>query len=191
MSRSPVFRSSVVRRGVAGAAVALAIAAPARVHAQQAPPPSDTSFAAVQARGKRAMGVDQYTSTHRFDDLADGGRIVLQRDPADTAGARTIRAHLRDVAAAFRKGDFSTPGFVHGRDVPGTATMAARRAAIAYEARDLPGGGEVRITTADPEARRAVHAFLAFQRQDHRAGGQSMGADPHAGHAGHPGHKPD
>ena len=125
------------------------------------------------------------------------GLDVPGRDP-DLAAAREVvdcvrdrraagghRRGAGDVAAAFRKGDFSTPGFVHGRDVPGTATMAARRAAIAYEARDLPGGGEVRITTADAEARRAVHAFLAFQRQDHRTGGQSMGADPHAGHAGH------
>lgn len=132
------------------------------------PAAHDTSFAAVQARGKQAMGVDQYTSAHRFDDLADGGRIVLQRDPADTAGTRTIRAHLRDVAAAFARGDFTTPGFVHGRDVPGTATMAARRAAIAYAVRDLPGGGEIRITTSDAEARRAVREFLAFQRKDHR-----------------------
>ena len=49
--------------------------------------------------------------------------------------------------------------------------MAARRAAIRYEYRDLPRGGEVRIVTADAEAVRAIHAFMAFQRGDHRAGG--------------------
>ena len=141
---------------------------PARAQHQAHHAAHDTSFAAVQARGKQAMGVDQYTSAHRFDDLADGGRIVLQRDRADTAGTRTIRAHLRDVAAAFGKGDFATPGFVHGRTVPGTATMAARRAAITYAVRDLPGGGEIRIGTKDPEVRRAVRDFLAFQRKDHR-----------------------
>lgn len=183
MPTSPLSRSIAAL----GGAALLAVVAPARVaHAQAAhthphthprahgaePAATDTSFAAVQARGKRAMGVDQYTSTHRFDDLADGGRIVLQRDAADSAGARIIRAHLRDVAAAFARGDFATPGFVHGRAVPGTTTMAARRAAIGYAVRDLPGGGEVRITTTDPEALRAVHAFLAFQRRDHRVGGE-------------------
>jgi hypothetical protein len=40
----------------------------------------DSSFAAMQRRGKIAMCVDPYTSAHRFDDLADGGRIELQRD---------------------------------------------------------------------------------------------------------------
>jgi molybdenum cofactor biosynthesis MoaF-like protein len=58
------------------------------------------------------------------------GRIVLQRDHVDSAGAATIQAHMRHVAAAFAVGDSRLPGFVHAREVPGTATMAARRALI-------------------------------------------------------------
>lgn len=139
---------------------------------------ADRAFAAVQARGKVAMGVDQYTSTHRFEPLPDGGRIVLQRDPADRAGVAVIRAHLRHIAGAFGAGDFRLPGFVHDRPVPGTEEMAARRDRINYTADSLPGGGEVRIRTDDSVAVRAVHRFLAFQRQDHRAGG----AEPPAGH---------
>lgn len=127
----------------------------------------DSAFAGVQARGRVAMGVDQYTSQHRFDDLADGGRIELQRDPADTAGVRTIREHLQQIAEAFAAGNFETPGFVHDREVPGVRTMAARRDRIRYEFRPLPGGGEVRITTRDPDAVKAIHEFLAFQRMDH------------------------
>lgn len=133
-------------------------------HQQHAP---DSAFAAVQARGKVAMGVDQYTSRHRFDDLSDGGRIELQRDPADTAGVRTIREHLQGIARAFAEGNFETPGFVHDREVPGVRLLAARRDRIRYEFRPLPGGGEVRITTRDPDAVAAVHEFLAFQRTDH------------------------
>jgi hypothetical protein len=138
-------------------------------HAQQ--PKPDSGFAALQARGHQAMGVDQYTSTHRFDALPDGGRIELQRDTDDAEGVATIRAHLRAIADAFARGDFATPAFVHEGAVPGTEVMAARRAAIRYEYRDLPRGGEVRIVTADAEAVRAIHAFMAFQRGDHRAGG--------------------
>jgi hypothetical protein len=67
------------------------------------------------------------------------------------------------------------------RQVPGTPVMAAKRAAIGYAVRDLPRGAEVRITTRDAEALAAVHAFIAFQRQDHRAGG--AGAPRHTGHA--------
>lgn len=149
------------------AAAALLLAAvPALTAAAQ-----DSAFVELQHRGKQAMGVDQYTSEHRFDDLADGGRIELQRDSSDTAGVRTIRAHLQQIAEAFGRGDFTTPAFVHAGDVPGTRIMRERRDAIRYEFRPLPGGGEVRITSADPEAVRAIHAFLAFQRQDHRASG--------------------
>lgn len=163
------------------AALTLAALSPAAPLAAQA---RDSAFAGVQARGQVAMGVDQYTSTHRFDDLADGGRIELQRDPSDSAGVRTIREHLQSIARAFAEGDFRTPGFVHDREVPGTRVMAERKAAIRYEFRPLPGGGEVRIRTTDREALRAVHEFLAFQRGDHRAGGQTL-----PGHAHGQGHE--
>ncbi|MDB4891669.1 MAG: hypothetical protein JWL61_3524 [Gemmatimonadetes bacterium] len=134
----------------------------------------DSSFAAMQKRGKVAMGVDQYTSIHKFDDLADGGRIELQRDRDDVVGTRAIREHLKAISAAFSQGDFSTPAFVHMRDVPGTKVMAARRGVIRYEFRELPRGGELRITTGDSVARIAVHQFLAFQRSDHNAAGHEM-----------------
>jgi hypothetical protein len=145
----------------------------------------DSAFSALQARGAhpRAMGVDQYTSGHRFDALPDGGRIELQRQVDDSAGIAQIRSHLREIAAAFARGDFRTPAFVHMRPVPGTPVMAARRAAITYTVRDLPRGGEVRITTRDPEALAAVHAFVAFQRQDHRAGGAGTPQHTPSGHA--------
>jgi hypothetical protein len=131
---------------------------------------ADTAFAAVQARGAAVMGVDQYTSTHLFEPLPDGGRIVLQRDSADAAGEETIRAHMRDIAERFAKGDFTLPGMVHAMAVvPGTAVMTERRAAIRYAVELLPRGARVRIVSRDPQAIRAVHEFLAFQRMDHRA----------------------
>src|SRR5690348_11385596 len=112
----------------------------------------DTAFHALQQRGKAAMGVDQFTSWHHFDALPDGGRISLQRDSTDSAGVATIRAHLRHIAHAFARGDFALPGFVHARDVPGTRVMTAKRDAIHYEFHALAGGGEVRVSSRDPDA---------------------------------------
>lgn len=137
----------------------------------------DTSFAAVQSRGREVMGVDQYTSTHVFEDLPDGGRIVLDRDTSDAAGVATIRRHMRDVAADFRAGDFTKPFQVHARAVPGTDVMAARRDAITYDVVDRPRGAEVRIHSTDSAAVAAIHAFLAFQRSDHHAAGHEHGRD--------------
>ena len=131
---------------------------------------ADRGFAAVQRRGHTAMGVDQYTSTHLFQPLPDGGRIELQRDTADSADRLRIMEHMEQIAAAFGAGDFTVPGFVHAREVPGTAVMAARRAEISYVVESLPRGAAVRLTSVDSSAIEAIHAFLAFQRRDHRAG---------------------
>lgn len=133
---------------------------------------ADSAFAGVQDRGKDVMGVDQYTSTHVFEDLPDGGRVVLDRDDAsDTTGIRVIRAHMRVIQTAFTRGDFTLPGQVHAREVPGTRVMRERRDAITYLAVDRPSGAEVRITTRDSSALAAIRQFLAFQRSDHRAAG--------------------
>ena len=153
----------------------IAVAALAACARSAKPTNDDSAFAAVQARGAAVMGVDQYTSAHVFEDLPDGGRIVLQRkDTSDSAGVATIRAHMRSIADAFAKGDFSAPGMVHMTAVPGTGVMAARRAAIRYAVVELPGGAEVRIVSGDTAAVRGIHEFLAFQRMDHHAAGHSM-----------------
>lgn len=116
------------------------------------------------------MGVDQYTSAHVFEDLPDGGRVVLDRDSlGDTTGIAAIRLHMRDIATSFRAGDFTKPFQVHAQVVPGTAVMQDRRAAIAYDMVDRPRGGEVRIRSTDPIAVAAIHEFLAFQRSGHHA----------------------
>ena len=140
--------------------------------------PGDTGFAALQERGKSVMGVDQYTSLHRFDDLPDGGRIVLTRSPDDTAGVRAIRAHLADITRAFAAGDFGHTMMVHQHELPGTAVMRARRDAIAFRVELLPGGGAVRITSRDTAAVRAIHEFLSAQRGEHHAGGMRADSTP-------------
>lgn len=136
-------------------------------------PARDTGFSAMQDRGKKAMGVDQYTSRHKFDALPTGGRIELVRDTNDSVGVARIRAHIREIAHAFANGDFTTPAFVHMQTVPGTKTMREKRALISYEARDLPRGAELLIRTKDPQALAAIHEFLAFQRGEHHAPGMA------------------
>jgi hypothetical protein len=130
----------------------------------------DSAFRAMQARGRGVMGVDQYTSVHRFDALPDGGRIELQRDRDDSTGVTAIRAHLRTIARAFSAGDFAAPFVVHEETVPGVPAMRARRSAIRYEVSDLPRGAQLRIHSADPVAIEGIHRFLAFQRREHRTG---------------------
>ena len=150
--------------------VSVAVLASMSVTASEAQDAGDTAFKSMQSRGRMAMGVDQYTSTHRFEDLPDGGRIELQRNRPDSAGVEAIREHLRAIAQAFAKGDFAAPALVHAGEVPGAHTMAEKHRAIRYQYRALPLGGEVRITTGDAEALQAIHTFLEFQRREHRVG---------------------
>jgi hypothetical protein len=129
----------------------------------------EPAFAGVQSRGAVAMGVDQYTSTHIFQPLPDGGRIELQRDDRDSLGTRQIQRHMQQIAVSFAAGNFQLPGFVHARTVPGTELMAARRSEISYTVEDLPRGAALRLRSAEPSLVRAIHDFLQFQRQDHHA----------------------
>ncbi len=137
------------------------------------PDSAEHAFHQLQQRGHRAMGVDQYTSHHRFEPLPDGGLITLERDSADHAGIARIRSHMQTIAVSFQAGDFAQPGFVHGREVPGTAVMRSRRAHIRYIPQETPSGGRLRIISRDSVALQAIHEFLSFQREDHRVGTRS------------------
>jgi hypothetical protein len=131
----------------------------------------DSLYAAMQERGGMAMGVNQYSSHHTFDITNDGGRIALQNDADDSLAVAQIRAHLRLIQHAFEAGDFSTPAFVHRRDMPGTMIMTKKRSVIKYIFREIPRGGEIRIVTTDAEARSAIAEFLEAQKSEHRASG--------------------
>jgi hypothetical protein len=138
-------------------------------HNAMHPDPADSSFAEMQKRGQMAMGVDQYASAHHFEVTPDGGRIELQNNLFDSLAVAQIRAHMKLIQHAFQAGDFSTPAFVHMRDMPGTRVMTRKKALISYEYEELPRGGAVRITTNDIEARGAIAEFLKAQSTEHRS----------------------
>lgn len=128
--------------------------------------------ATLDKRGNRVMGFDQALTRHRFSLFTDGGAIdVSVKDASDTENRTAIRSHLPHIAQMFGNGDFEAPMLVHDvTDVPGTRTMAARRALIRYRYVETAGGGRVDIVTTDPESLAAVHEFLRFQIDDHRTG---------------------
>ena len=54
------------------------------------------------------------------------------------------------------------PTAIHDQTSPGVEVMKERKVSIQYHYAETPGGGVVTITTADPAALEAVHAFLRF-----------------------------
>jgi hypothetical protein len=125
----------------------------------------------MMKRGGQAMGFSQEETTHTFRLYKNGGAIeVAVNDPRDTASRDQIRMHLLHIAGMFSGGNFEAPMFVHGTTPPGVPTMITLRDQIKYEFQETDHGGRVRITTANAQARDAIHAFLLYQIVDHKTG---------------------
>jgi len=123
-------------------------------------------------RGAMVMGFDQAQTKHHFLLFTDGGAIdVSVTDRADTKNRDAIRSHLPHIAMMFGNGNFDAPMLVHdSTGVPGTKTMAERKATIRYQYVETTNGGRVDIVTSDPAALAAVHQFLKFQIAEHKTG---------------------
>lgn len=139
--------------------------------AQQPAKDHDGHDCPMMQRGDQAMGFSHETTTHRFRLFRDGGEIEVQaNDAADVTSVSQIRAHLAHIARLFSAGDFDVPMFIHDTTPPGVRTMALRKDQIRYVFGETERGARVRITTTDPQATDAVHAFLLFQIADHHTG---------------------
>jgi hypothetical protein len=128
----------------------------------------------VNKHGDMAMGFSHMKTTHHFGLTAAGGFIQVQaNDPKDTVSRDQIRTHLQHISKAFKEGDFSLPEMTHSRVPPGVPTMQRLNGDIQYKYAETKNGGKVLISTANPEALKAIHEFLRFQIEDHRTGDPS------------------
>ena len=125
----------------------------------------------VNRRGDVAMGFSHMKTTHHFRLSSSGGSIEVQvNDPKDSASRAQIQQHLEQLPQSFRAGNFSAPMETHGRTPPGVTTLQQLKSDINYTYVPTDLGGKVLISTANPKAVEAVHAFLRFQIEDHRTG---------------------
>src|SRR5580765_7805715 len=127
---------------------------------------------AANDRAAMVMGFDQDKTAHHFYLYADGGTIdVTANDQADTANITAVRSHLPHISQMFADGNFNAPMLVHdSTNVPGTAALTTLKDRLTYTYRETPGGGRVDIRSSDPAALAALHAFLAYQIQEHHTG---------------------
>jgi hypothetical protein len=127
--------------------------------------------AELKRNGLAAMGFDQDAAVHHFRLRADGGAIEVEAArPADEATRDAIRTHLREIAREFERGDFEKPFRTHGETPPGVTELVRLRGAVTYRFEEMPSGGRVRITTVNPDALAALHAFLTYQIREHATG---------------------
>ncbi len=117
------------------------------------------------------MGFSHETTTHHFRLYKTGGAIdVSANNPKDSTTRDEIRMHLSQIAKRFAAGDFDVPMFIHDTTPPGAPVMAKLPDQIRFRYADTPDGAKIQISTANPEALRAIHAFLRFQISDHQTG---------------------
>src|SRR5262245_27064255 len=103
----------------------------------------------VRARGSEVMPFALGDTQHQFEQTADGGiqRVSARAGHDDELPA--IRAHLREIADAFARRDFSGPAKIHGDDMPGLAALrAATPESLRVTYSDRPDGAEVRYVGA-------------------------------------------
>ena len=125
----------------------------------------------VMKNGEKEMGFSQTATTHHFIIMKDGGAIrIVTNDANDSANRDKIRSHLKMIAEQFKIGIFTTPFAIHGQVPPGVPEMDKLKADITYSYAETENGAEVRITTSNADALKAIHDFLKFQITEHKTG---------------------
>jgi hypothetical protein len=127
--------------------------------------------AEMKQHGQMAMGFDLDKATHHFTLTASGGTIAVEaNDPTDHNTRDQVQAHLREIAAAFGRGDFEKPLMTHGEVPPDVSGMRRHRNEITYTFESGARGGLVRIATSNGDALNAIHDFLRYQIREHATG---------------------
>jgi hypothetical protein len=136
--------------------------------------------AAVSALGPEVMPFSLSATAHIFSKTPSGAiQQVVVKDPLDRDQVSLIRQHLKEVAAQFRRGDFSGPSHVHGAQMPGLAElMQAKPGEIAIQYQDLQLGGQIQYSAHNPALVAALHRWVDAQLADH-------GPDAMEGHEHH------
>jgi len=119
----------------------------------------------VRARSAEVMPFDMGATTHVFTKTPTGGvQRVVAKNAGDLKQIKLVRAHLKDIADKFSRGDFSGPRQVHGAAMPGLAELqAAPSGDLQTLYRDIKSGAEIRYTSVDPKIVAALHEWFDAQ----------------------------
>lgn len=139
------------------------------VSVQSAEKASEDRLDEITERGAQVMPFSLERTTHVFSKTGNGGvQQVIVKDSADTEQIQLIRGHLSKISQEFMQGDFSDPEKIHGKDMPGLATLRTAkpdRLKIVYK--ELHNGAEIDYSTDDMKLVEAIHQWFDAQLSDH------------------------
>lgn len=122
----------------------------------------------IHDRGSMVMPFDLDKTTHSFIRTETGGvQEVRAKDPSDTIQITLIRAHLKEEAEKFSRGDFGDPQVLHGEDMPGLKVLVSARGKFEVSYQDITDGGRLTYITTDLQIMAALHEWFMAQMMDH------------------------
>jgi len=133
-----------------------------------AQPTSPERLNEVTSRGMHVMAFDHQQSQHLFNKTETGGvQQVTVRDAGNSKQIELIRQHMVKISGEFNRGDFSNSEKIHGKDVPGLATLRTAKPGqldIQYQA--LSNGAEITYSAEDKALISAIHDWFDVQLAD-------------------------
>lgn len=166
---------------------AILIASLTTFSAQAVEKASEKRLDEVVERGSHVMPFDLEQTTHVFSKTEKGGlQQVVVKDPKNSEQIKLIRQHLSKISSEFKKGDFSNPAKIHGKDMPGLDVLRnTKPEQFKVDYKELPNGAQINYASDDKKVIDAIHQFFDAQLSDH-----ARHAVPgHEGHEGHSMHK--
>jgi hypothetical protein len=130
--------------------------------------PAQTAQEHVHSSAHTVMPFDMSKTVHIFRMTEQGGiqRVVI-RDPAAKEQVVLIQQHLKHEAERFQTGDFSDPGKLHGKDMPGLKDLQAGASMIKVSYAALSDGAEMTFSTEDRHLLTAIHRWFGAQLSEH------------------------
>jgi hypothetical protein len=132
-----------------------------------APALAQTRQQTVRQRGTHVMPFSMDATMHRFEPTQTGGVMTVIVHDGDATQIALVRAHLQKEAAAFARGDYSDPAYIHGKSMPGLAALSAGTKRISVRYGSVADGATIAFRTTDLSLITALHQWFAAQVSDH------------------------
>jgi hypothetical protein len=128
---------------------------------------AQTRQQAVRERSAHVMPFSMDATMHQFEPTKTGGVMVVSVHDGDAQQVSLVRAHLQKEAAAFARGDYADPAYIHGKNMPGLASLSAGAKRISVHYTELSDGAAIAFRTTDAGLIAALHRWFAAQISDH------------------------
>jgi hypothetical protein len=142
--------------------IALALAA-----TSASPALAQTRQQTVRERSTHVMPFSMDATMHQFEPTKTGGLMLVTVHDADPQQIALVRAHLQKEAAAFARGNYGDPAYIHGKNMPGLAALSAGAKRITVHYTPVSDGAAIAFRTSDAGLISALHRWFAAQVADH------------------------